>query len=283
MVKFYLPGLFEFFDLYVNYMDIFKHEKYKFRDCEIGAIYGAPQSTIWNGGRIKNTTYLDIDNVKDWSIGENINCALTFTNCLIEEKHLNNIYCNELARLFEAENNAIIIHSPILEKYLREKYPKYKFVSSTTKCITDFEGLKKELEKDYERVVLDYNFNRQFKLLKQIEKKEKCEILINAVCEEECLRRKDHYNCISKDALRIPNEEEFFCRHMGKPFFACLKENLNVISVDEIYNLYAPLGFEHFKIEGRTAYLQDLIEILVYYTVKPEFQMEIRQRLNMLF
>lgn len=283
MIKFYLPGLFEFFDLYINFVDIFNHEKYKFRECEIGAIYGAPQFTIWNGGRIKNLTYADINNVKDWSIDEKVNCALTFTNCLIKESHLNNIYCNELTKLFEKENNSIIIHSPILEEYIRKNYPKYKIISSTTKCITDFEKLKEELDKDYERVVLDYNFNRQFKLLKQIEKKEKCEILINAVCEEECIRRKKHYEHISKMALHTPDEEIFECPHMGKPFFACLKENLNVISVDEIYNLYAPLGFEHFKIEGRTTHVQDLIEILVYYTVKPEFQMEIRQRLNMLF
>lgn len=282
MIKFYLPGLFEFFDLYVIFMDIFQHEKFKFRDCEIGAIYGAPQNTIWNGGRIRCATYTDINNVKNWSIDENINCALTFTNCLIEENHLDNIYCNELARLFETENNSIIIHSPILENYLREEYPKYNFISSTTKCITDFEDLKEELKKDYKRVVLDYNFNRKFNLLKQIEQKEKCEILINAVCEAECPRRKEHYNYISKEALHIPNENDFICKHMSKPFFAALKEH-NSISVDEIYNLYAPLGFEHFKIEGRTTHYQDLIEILVYYTVKPEFQMEIRQRLNMLF
>jgi hypothetical protein len=142
MIKFYLPGLFEFFDLYVIFMDIFQHEKFKFRDCEIGAIYGAPQNTIWNGGRIRYATYTDINNVKNWSIDENINCALTFTNCLIEENHLDNIYCNELARLFETENNSIIIHSPILENYLREEY-KTDFIDSTLTPYVDAQtGIK---------------------------------------------------------------------------------------------------------------------------------------------
>jgi collagenase-like PrtC family protease len=40
------------------------------------------------------------------------------------------------------------------------------------------------------------------------------------------------------------------------------------------------MGFNHFKIEGRTDSVKNLIEILTYYMVKEEFQMEIRQRLN---
>ena len=281
MVKFYLPGLFEFFPLYVKFVDIFQSEREKFRDCEIGAIYGAPQDIIWNGGRNRGITFLDVNNIKNWSIVKNINCALTFTNSLIEEKHLNNVYCNRVAELFEAENNAIIIHSPLLEEYLRKKYPLYQFVSSTTKCITDFNDLEKELNLDYERVVLDYNFNRKFKSLKNIEKKNKCELLINAVCSQECPRRSQHYTYISESTLHIKHSvSKFECPDAGKPFFAVLRDNLNTIKVNEIYDIYEPMGFNHFKIEGRTDSVKNLIEILTYYMVKEEFQMEIRQRLN---
>jgi collagenase-like PrtC family protease len=262
-------------------MDIFKHEKYKFRNCEIGAIYGAPHGAIWNGGRARGASYPDIDNVKDWSVGENVNCALTFTNCLLTEEHLDNLFCNEITRRFEREENAIIVESPLLEEYIRKNYPKYKIVSSTTKCIRSIDLLKEELEKPYERVVLDYNFNKNFDVLKSLEHKEKCELLVNAVCYPDCPRRREHYEYISADVLRLAQPGPFICDAMTKPLYQAL-ENTNTITVDAIFNVYNPLGYQHFKIEGRTANIEDLIEILVYYTVKPEYQLEIRQRLNLI-
>ena len=48
------------------------------------------------------------------------------------------------------------------------------------------------------------------------------------------------------------------------------------ISTDLIYKQYVPLGFEHFKIEGRTVHILDLIESYVYFLVKPEFKDQIR-------
>ena len=51
----------------------------------------------------------------------NISSRLTFSNSLIEEKHLSDIKCNELCRLLNLDtNNGIIIHSDILMKYLKK-------------------------------------------------------------------------------------------------------------------------------------------------------------------
>ena len=157
MVKFYLPGLFEFFPLYVKFVDIFQSEREKFRNCEIGAIYGAPQDIIWNGGRNRGITFLDVNNIKNWSIVKNINCALTFTNSLIEEKHLNNIYCNRVAELFEAENNAIIIHSPLLEEYLRKKYPEVDVGFSVPRirpCVGGYNDIFEVTDRDIVQVII---------------------------------------------------------------------------------------------------------------------------------
>lgn len=277
MVKFYLPGLFEFFSLYTHFIDIFQQENFKFRKCEIGAVYGAPPDTLWNGGRIRGQGCLDVNLVHSWSQATNTPCALTFTNCLLDPVDLDNIYCNRIAQLFESDKNAIILHSELLENYIRETYPQYKIVSSTTKCITNVEQMHEEFAKDYERVVLDYNFNKNLPVLKSIEQKEKCEILINAVCYANCPRRAEHYRHIAATAKRV-SLPEFECDAMNKTFHEALK-NPNSITVEEIYNIYEPLGFHHYKIEGRTTNVFDLAEILVYYMVLPEYQMEIRQRL----
>lgn len=43
------------------------------------------------------------------------------------------------------------------------------------------------------------------------------------------------------------------------------------ISRSALNNIYIPMGFKHFKIESRTTTEQNLLEILLYYLVKPEY------------
>ena len=51
------------------------------------------------------------------------------------------------------------------------------------------------------------------------------------------------------------------------------------ISPDAIWEKYIPMGFEQFKIEGRTIDLFNLMEHYMYYMVKPECRDEARLRL----
>lgn len=55
-----------------------------------------------------------------------------------------------------------------------------------------------------------------------------------------------------------------------------LKDLSTHISPDDIWNRYVPMGFEQFKIEGRTLELFNLIEHYMYYLVKPECRDEAR-------
>ena len=49
---YHLPGLFEFYELYREFLPLFrKHREYFYDWCEIGSIYGAPADCIWGGGR----------------------------------------------------------------------------------------------------------------------------------------------------------------------------------------------------------------------------------------
>lgn len=279
-VYFHLPGLFAFSSLYKNFLKIYTEEKDKFNDwMEIGSVFGAPRTASWGGGRMPNPSELGDKDIIEFMKNYNISCRLTFSNNQIEEKHLGDIYCNYLLDAFYWPGNSIIINSPILEKYIRNKYPNYKFISSTTKCLKDEKLTLDELSNDYELVVLDYNFNKNFDFLINIENKEKCELLINPVCMPNCPRRKEHYDLMSKEFLHIPNDIKYFeCPYQTAKFFQA-QNNPLFISKDDIQNIYIPMGFKHFKIEGRTTGWDDLIEILLYYLVKPEYQLEIRERL----
>ena len=59
----------------------------------------------------------------------------TFTNPLIEEKHLSDKVCNDILKMADNGMNEVIVMSPILEQYIRENYPGYKITSSTCKQI----------------------------------------------------------------------------------------------------------------------------------------------------
>lgn len=280
-VNFHLPGLFELFNVYINFLKLYDTEKEKFNEwAQIGSIYGAPYGTIWNGGRAKVFFSPADSDVVAFCKDYDLSCRFTFTNPFITEKHLNDTFCNTLLEKFnyEGHKNTIIVNSPILEQYLREKYPNYKLISSTTKCITDDKEAKDEVNKDYVMTVLDYNYNKNMEFLNSIEHKEKVELLINPVCQPNCPRRKRHYDYVARISLHQDDGREFECEHQMALFYQAQKSPL-FISVDDIQNIYAPMGFQNFKIEGRTTTEDDLIEILTYYMVKPEYQLEIRQKL----
>jgi collagenase-like PrtC family protease len=182
--------------------------------------------------------------------------------------------------------NEVIVVSPILEKYIRNNYPKYKITSSTCKEIRDLDLLKEELEKDYSLVVLDYNWNNQFEVLETLPHKDKCEILVNACCQPNCQRRGEHYRTIGETQIKYV---EHMNKHPNVPFktdiFECDHTTSNIFDImdypthvtpKDILEKYVPMGFENFKIEGRSFHLFNVVETYMYYMAKPEYRDEAR-------
>lgn len=156
----HLPGLFEFYKLYQKFLPIFfNHPEYFYDFIKIGSIYGSPNNAIFSGGRI------EYSNVKDEDVlalmdEYKIPIRLTFSNSQLENKHLNASRCNEILKMFENDGNGIIIYSDLLLNYIKEKYPKYHFISSTTKVLLKEDELLKELNKDeFKYVVPDFRFS----------------------------------------------------------------------------------------------------------------------------
>lgn len=279
---FHLPGFFEKPVIYQKLLWIYNNERHKFRkNTKIGSIYGAPGNSIWNGGRLVRGAYTrqELENSCIFATDMNIPIRFTFTNCLIENKHLNDTYCNMILDIFNTGKNEIICNSPILEKYLRNKYGNnYKYISSTTKRLNNKQDQTKEIEKDYYLIVIDYDFNNDNEYLKQLEPKSKIEILCNAVCKSNCPNRKQHYENISRCQLDYNPQGLMMCDDSVKNFYEVMKSK-TFISKERIEELTA-MGFSNFKLEGRTAHPLDLIEILIYYLIKEEWQNEVRRELQ---
>lgn len=282
---YHLPGLFEFYELYRVFLPLFReHREYFYDWCEIGSIYGAPSDCIWGGGR---TSFgeADAEKVLDLMQEYQISARLTFSNSLLREEHLQDRKCNELCALLEKNNkpqNGVIIHSDLLLDYLQKNYPGLYLVSSTTKVLTNFSDFLQEIDREeFRYVVPDFRLNKKFDQLNQMntQQKEKVEFLCNECCWFGCKDRKRCYETVSRKNLG-ENCPEHHCAapdaEEGYRFSKAMK-NPGFISTEDIQNVYLPMGFSNFKIEGRGLGSALVLEFLLYYMVKKEYQIHIRE------
>ena len=303
-IYYHLPGLFEFYELYKAFIPLWReHREYFYDWCEIGSIYGAPSDCIWGGGRV------GFGDAEPRKVAEllreyGISARLTFSNSLIREEHLADTRCNKLCKLFEsgedskadkirafqnkgemrAIQNGIIVHSDLLLNYIKTQYPGFYFVSSTTKVITDFEQFKAELDREeFRYVVPDFRLNKQFEKLNTLTnaQKRKVEFLCNECCWFGCYDRKKCYENVSQKSLG-ENCEDHNCvsptAQRGYRFSDAMK-NPGFIGIEDVQNIYAPSGFRHFKIEGRSLGSALILEFLLYYMTKPEHQLKVREEI----
>ena len=49
------------------------------------------------------------------------------------------------------------------------------------------------------------------------------------------------------------------------------------IGIDRISSVYLPMGFSHFKLEGRGLGSALILEFLLYYMTKPQYQLPVRE------
>ncbi|WP_407450266.1 hypothetical protein [Fibrobacter sp.] len=286
-VFYHLPGLFEFYDLYKAFLPLFReHREYFYEWCEIGSIYGAPSDCLWGGGRV-GFGDAEPEAVAALTKEYGISARLTFSNSLLREEHLADKKCNALCTLFEkngAAPSGVIVHSDLLLDYIKAKYPGFYFVSSTTKVLTDFSSFEAELDRDdFRYVVPDFRLNKQFAKLNALTpaEKQKVEFLCNECCWFGCPDRKNCYENVSQKNLG-ETQEDHVCAspNAGRGYrFSDAMKNPGFIGIDDIQNVYAPQGFRHFKIEGRSLGSAVILEFLLYYMTKPEFQLQVREEI----
>ena len=284
---FHLPGLFEFYELYSIFLPLFYERREYFYDwCDIGSVYGAPADCIWGGGRVGFGENLP-EEVFTLLRKYGISARLTFSNSLLKEEHLTDMKCNALCELLnksEKPRNGVIIHSDLLLEYLKKNYPKLYYVSSTTKVLTNFGQFNEELNRDdFLYIVPDFRLNKAFDKLSALSQnqKDKIEFLCNECCYIGCRDRKECYENVSRKSLG-ESCPDHICHapesSKGYRFSAAMK-NPAFISTEDIRNIYLPMGFSNFKIEGRSLGSALILEFLLYYMTKPEYQLKVREEI----
>lgn len=290
---FHLPGLFEFVELYRAFLPLFYEHREWFHDgFAIGSIYGAPAGALWGGGRV-GFGEASAEEVLALTREYGISARLTFSNSLLTEEHLSDRTCNALCEMFaegvpaaaaEKARNGVIVHSDMLFRYLKENYPSLYLVSSTTKVLTEFADLKKELgREEFDYVVPDFRLNKAFSLLEGLPQKEKdkAEFLVNECCDINCKERKACYENVSRKSLGDTGADHI-CHgaHAAEGYrFSRAMENPAFISREDIQNIYLPMGFSNFKIEGRGLGSAVVLEFLLYYLTRPQWQLKVREEI----
>lgn len=289
--RFHLPGLRYNYPLNMMWVSLLEKTPEYFRDnIEIGSMFGCFPFALWNGGRLIQHDQCDakfVEGVVKEINSKGIPVRYTFTNPVLTENDLKDPFCNYCMDVANNGMNEVMIMSPILEQYLREKYPNFAYNSSTCKEIKNVDDLNAEIDKPYKYVVLDYNLNNNWDFIGHLNHPEKLEVLVNTLCQPNCKRRGEHYRQIGKDEKtimmnrKLPKDKqvpikEWYCEYGERNNIHTIQKYPTVIKPEDIWDKYIPAGINNFKIEGRTAYLFSLIDTYCHFMIKPEYQGETR-------
>ena len=283
-VYWHLPAFCAFFYLNQVMIHLMKEFPEKFYDgYRVGSVYGTFPGAIWNGGRMVfgPSSKSDMEKIIRTYNQLDVPVRFTWTNSLLTEEHVHDTYCNLIMEIAGNGKNQVLVNTPVLEDYLRRKYPDFAYISSTTKRITGLEDLQQELEKDYLLVVLDYDLNHNEEVLKALEPQAgRVEILVDEICFPGCPRRKAHYADESLRQLTFDRGSVFQCHNMTKKpdFKECMKRP-SFVRREELPALIER-GYCNFKLVGRGLPIEMVKESYMYFLVKPEHEAFIRGRLE---
>ena len=130
-------------------------------------------------------------------------------------------------------------------------------------------------------MVPDFRLNKAFDKLDTLTQtqKAKVEFLCNECCAFGCKDRRACYEAVSRKNLGISGPEHRCTASdaAGGYRFSRAMENPGFIGVEDIRTRYLPMGFSHFKIEGRGLGSALILEFLLYYMTKPEHQLQVRE------
>ncbi len=241
-----------------------KEPQWFYNDFEIGFAYGCPCRCIWNGGRItaERATLENFKNIVLLYKCFKIKYRVTFTNLLLEKKHLDDYTGNAMAALLEEMGGCVMVASEIMAEYIQKKYPSLPVSWSTT---TDFAPTIKETIEVINRlsedriVVLPYEFNNNYGLLKQFTHRENLEILLNETCHSHCPKRKEHERNISEGVLYGTTENNCFYKD---EYLKPGRRQHNVRASN--WEMYHELGINRFKIVGRVDKMQTYMAYQYY-------------------
>ena len=253
-----------------------------FDDVRIQSVYGCFPGCIVNGGRAfvrEPYSARQIEATFEALDGQGIAARLTFTNMLVEERHLEDPYFNLILDAAADHGAGVIVYSDLVDAYVRARHPRMERTLSTTREILDAAELNRALGA-FDLVVLNYNKNKDLPFLDQVEHPERLEVMANELCNPGCPQLNEHYLHNSRDQLAGTVTEFRRCDLSGKDFFKLAPTSPTILTNDDVRTLHERYGAPRFKIVGRGVAPDVNLESYLYYLVRPEHRAGLREALR---
>lgn len=253
-----------------------------FDDVRIQSVYGCFPGCVVNGGRAfvrEPYSARQIEATFEALDGQGIAARLTFTNMLVEERHLEDPYFNLILDVAADHGAGVIVYSDLVDAYVRARHPRMERTLSTTREILDAAELNCALGA-FDLVVLNYNKNKDLPFLDQVEHPERLEVMANELCNPGCPHRNEHYLHNSRDQLAGTVTEFRRCDLSGKDFFKLAPTSPTILTNDDVCTLHERYGVPRFKIVGRGVAPDVNLESYLYYLVRPEHRSGLREALR---
>lgn len=282
MIKFSLPDYYNHNEIIIFFLELQKICPECFIDNrQIDSAYGYPDFLNWNGGRviesfISPSDCYEIANNYHTNF-PNFHLRHTCTNLYITPNIYNDFQNNLYLKNVLKKNDSIIVNNDHFGEYLKEKYPEYDIIYSTTKNIRSVEDYNKYSKNNL--TVLNYIHNHDEKLISKLKYPQNIEILCAEECVDNCSCRQEHYEIISKQIMLMPDAGSFKCPHMDDHnlnFYTDILQRKHAITNEYIDYLYEKYGINNFKISGRKNNNITYVEAIIYYLIKPEYRDSIR-------
>lgn len=275
------PGFYTGFNIYRTLLELQQTAPECFNsNTVIESIFDTFPNMIWNGGTVNQGYQPSLEKIKeiiDFYYRNNIEIALTLTNPLLTKEDLYDRYCNKIVSLCENENNSILVSSSILEKYIRNKYPKFKIKRSIIASNKNIDYLS--LLNKYDKIVLPRRQIKDFKFLESIpiEVRNRFELLCNDPCPITCPYLYKHYNGFAKITLyeEVTSKDILNCKTLkSNDPLKNFHYKDDQITYNEICEKYLPLSYNSFKLSGRNDIFTIIFSIVPFF-FKQEYQLEL--------
>lgn len=224
---------------------------------------------ILAGGRISPRTAKNMDSacmLFDEYNNRGVGVRLTFSSHIVDDDELNDETCNMLlSYLDNNKNNGVIVSSDKVAEYIKKNYTNLQLIASQVKPSVEV-GLGNDsadyynnLFDLYDIVVVNPYKVKDARFLEEIKYKDRVEFIANHHCVPNCPKAKQHYDAVLKASKKLLSGEnaEKEIERLNDIMTGCVtlkrKNPLNGTSFSfEEIEMLANMGYNHFKIEGRT-------------------------------
>ena len=275
MIYFTLPNFYNNYQLN-NYFIMLnnKNKNYFKKDITFLSVAGNFPYNYWQGGFNEfnniNASYEEFNSFLNNSlIPIKFNCA----NICLTEEDLDDTKMNLILSVNQTGINSISISNLSIYNYLKEKYPYYNYIfSREANLINEFSSDVINILNEqnlFSFIEIPENLSTNLEFLKEIEKKDKVELLIG---------NKKCFNCNYFSECKI-NE------HMNQYNFSnrmlmtkCpIRNNIELnITLEDIKNIYYPLGFKYFSFDNYLFGVENnLLDVYINFFIKDEYKYQV--------